>query len=129
MDDFEAVWLAPVHRGVRLHFIGGSRDGEYVEIESSGVYSFGRDEEADFSFRDDNAVDAKVSREHALLKVSSRGVTLENRNPTNGLDLFDVEVDAGRVVALSDGDLVRLGRGGPRIGVRIGRLAELAEPR
>lgn len=125
MDDFEAAWLAPVHKGVRIHFFGGSRDGDYEEIVSTGSYSFGRKDAADFRFSDDDAVDAKVSREHARISVGPDGVTLERLGATNGLDVFNVEVEQGRVVPLHDGDLIRMGRGGPRIGVRIGDLAEL----
>lgn len=125
MDDFEAAWLAPVHKGVRIHFFGGSRDGEYVEIDSPGMYSIGRQENAALRFSDDDAVDCKASREHARINVRENGVTLERLSATNGLDVFNVEVEEGRVIALQDGDLIRVGRGGPRIGVRIGDLEKL----
>lgn len=127
MDEFEAAWLAPIRKGVRLHFIGGSRDGHCAEIDRAGTYSFGRAEAAAFSFSCDDAVDAKVSREHAQIRVDAHGVVLERIKPTNGLGVFNVEVEEGRTVRLKDGDLIRLGRGGPRICVRIGELAGLAD--
>lgn len=121
--EFEAAWLAPVEKGVRLHFFGGSHDGCYVEIDKAGDYAVGCDEDAWFVCDKNDPIDAMVSRRHARITVSQEGVTVFALKPTNGLYLFSLDIPPGRGVPLRDGDLLRLGRGGPRIGVRIGDLS------
>ena len=51
-----------------------------------------------------------VSREHALLKQSSRAVTLTDLGSTNGTALNGVRLKPNSPQALRDGDEVRLGK-------------------
>jgi predicted component of type VI protein secretion system len=125
MREFEAACLSPVFAGVRLHFFGGSRDGAYEEIGMTGVYTLGRDPESSFAFSDFDPVDAMVGRDHARIRVTREGVYLRGLSPANWLELFSMPVAEGGETLLNDGDLIRLGRGGPRICVRIGHLSEL----
>jgi predicted component of type VI protein secretion system len=127
MSDFEAAYLSPVFTGVRFHFFGGSRDGTYREIGMTGTYTFGRDPKSSFAFSDFYPVDAMVSCNHASIRVTREGVYLRRLSPANGLELFGVPAAENGETPLSDGDLIRLGRGGPRICIRIGHLSELGQ--
>lgn len=110
--------------GVRLFFLGGSRDGEVEMLPGSGEYSFGR-HECVYGFRDDDPVDKMVSRSHAALRVETDRVVLVNKRPSRGLWLFDsLEVEPEQEIELKDRDIFRLGKGGPAIEVRIGTVRD-----
>lgn len=112
--------------GVRLYFYGGSRDSMCVAIERCGEFLFGRNEESAFRFSDDNRIDARVSRRHALLRVLGDTVTLVNQAPRNGLMLNGVSLDDYQEELLNDTDVITLGGKGPNIRVRIGDLGVFA---
>lgn len=112
--------------GVKLYFYGGSRDNMCVSVDSCGEFLFGRTEESAFRFSDDNRIDARVSRRHALLRVLPDAVMLVNQAPRNGLMLNGVSLADYQEEPLNDTDVITLGGKGPHIRIRIGDLRELA---
>ncbi len=74
MGDFEAAWLSPIIDGVRIHFLGGSRDDTFDEILLTGTYSFGRDPSSSYIFSGNDPADAMVSTRHAYIRVTREGI-------------------------------------------------------
>jgi hypothetical protein len=79
----------------------GAEVGERFYLDGT-EFTVGRDPECDIFLND-----VTVSRDHALLLVSSDGVSVEDKGSLNGTYVNDVLVDKAR---LRNGDALQVGR-------------------
>jgi hypothetical protein len=113
--------MAPLSFRIR-HLAGSSRAGELQELKGS-VFRIGRAEDCEIRF--DPGVDRKVSGAHAELTLTPTGLVIRDVGSRNGTFVNGQSVSA--VQSLSDGDVVRLGNGGPEFRVELD--APAASPR
>lgn len=84
-----------------IHFLAGSRKGEFVTLDKIGTYRFGRDPECEIHIGEPN-----VSRIHGQLVWDGEVLTVEDFRSTNG-----VYLNGEKVVCHSadDGDVITAG--------------------
>jgi pSer/pThr/pTyr-binding forkhead associated (FHA) protein len=100
---------------VTLTFMSGSRDGEVVQLQSTGaVVSIGRTAPCELVLPDD----PDISRRHARLVWSGSAWTLEDAGSSNGTFLgeFQSERKLATPNAIKDGEIFRVGLTRLRLG-------------
>jgi S1-C subfamily serine protease len=99
----------------RIHVLRGARAGDVIELEGETI-RVGRQADADLRFHPD--ADLEVSGVHALLYRSDAQWFVRDAGSTNGTFVNGARVTND--VALSHGDRIEFGAGGPLAEIRLG---------
>ena len=97
----------------RLVFVIPS-SGRQVEIEVDKIIKVGRSDtireiDPELDLTEDQGVVHGVSREHALVRLGSQGISLIDLGSTNGTHLNNRRLPPNEPYPLSDGDTIRFG--------------------
>lgn len=100
---------------MRLHLVveGGSLSGTETDLEQ-GSLQLGRAPDCNLQFSP--FIDTRVSKYHAIIVANADGFYVADQQSTNGTLLNGTRVERSW---LSDGDVIELGAGGPKLRVTL----------
>lgn len=109
------VALSPLGATVELRDADKEAGDARLTLTGERAFVLGRGFDCDVRFESDRH--ARVSLRHVEITIAGEAVWLRDLDSRNGTFVNDVRLDG--VAHLSDGDVVTLGQGGPRLRVGI----------